>query len=387
MQELRLVDWYSGNVPELARMVTEECYRAIPYYAAMTRETLNATMLPSAELAIGFSAHKLREGRTAMSPEERQRVIKLSARRAEQGVPLEAALLGHHLGIEMCWRAVAEEAREDEAAQVMHITRHLFGFLREVVPAVTVAHVQAQQKRHDEQREALRMLHGALLAGEPAEAYAVRAGVELADSYQAVVLRFGGLEHSMPRTVRALRDVQEVLGGTLATVSPRGVDALLPGSGAADTLARLMADVGRAAHRPIVAAVADAAGRDLVPAAAEEAREVAALVSRLGRPPGVYTLDDVLLEYQLARPGHGLDRLAARLEPVADRPDLVETLRAFVRHGHNRRLAADDLHVHRNTLDYRLRGIAQRTGLDPADPRQAQLLAAALNAHDLLNGL
>ncbi|MFB9185705.1 PucR family transcriptional regulator [Dactylosporangium sucinum] len=97
----------------------------------------------------------------------------------------------------------------------------------------------------------------------------------------------------------------------------------------------------------------------------------------------MYRFDDVLVEYQLARPGPGLPRLAAKLDPLAGHPYLLETLRSFVRHGHNRSRVAQDLHVHRNTLDYRLGRITAMTGLDPAVPAQARLLDAALTAFDL----
>jgi DNA-binding PucR family transcriptional regulator len=55
-----------------------------------------------------------------------------------------------------------------------------------------------------------------------------------------------------------------------------------------------------------------------------------------------------------------------------------------VHHGDNRRQTALDLHVHRNTLDYRLQRISALTGLDLAVPAQTRVLEAALTARDLL---
>ncbi|WP_018657410.1 PucR family transcriptional regulator [Actinomadura flavalba] len=387
MAESRLMRWFTDNVPHLAQLVTEESRRALPYYAAMPQQRLFTTMLPAAEASIGFSAQKLREGNPTLTAEERRAIIDWSARRAEQGVPLDVALAAHHLGNRVCWEAIAAEARPDEADDLAAITRHMFDFLQEVIPAVATAHVRAQEERRGEQREGLRMLHGALLAGEPAEALAGRVGVELAEAYRAVTLRFAGEEPTVARTVRTVREVQQALGTTLASVQPHAVSVLLPKTapGNGDALTRLVTDVERAAGRPVVAAVAEAVDRARIPAAAQEAAEVSALVLRLGRPPGTYTLDDVLLEYQLARPGEGLARMAARLDPLADHPELLDTLRIYVQHGHNRRLTARDLHIHRNTLDYRLRGVARRTGLDPGEPQDAQILAAALTARDLLD--
>lgn len=60
--------------------------------------------------------------------------------------------------------------------------------------------------------------------------------------------------------------------------------------------------------------------------------------------------------------------------------ELLETLRAFLRHS-GRRPAASFLHVHPNTVDYRLRRITNLTGLDPTRVGDAALLGAALAAH------
>ncbi|WP_312882659.1 helix-turn-helix domain-containing protein [Streptosporangium album] len=62
---------------------------------------------------------------------------------------------------------------------------------------------------------------------------------------------------------------------------------------------------------------------------------------------------------------------------------MVDTLRAFVNRGHNRRRTAQDLHIHRNTLDYRLHRVTALTGLDLTVPAEARLLEAALTARDL----
>lgn len=59
--------------------------------------------------------------------------------------------------------------------------------------------------------------------------------------------------------------------------------------------------------------------------------------------------------------------------------ELLRTLLAYARHGGNGGDAAAELAVHRNTLTYRLRQIAQLTGRSPADPAQfLSLVFAAL---------
>ncbi|MFD4676480.1 PucR family transcriptional regulator [Lentzea sp. NPDC058450] len=103
------------------------------------------------------------------------------------------------------------------------------------------------------------------------------------------------------------------------------------------------------------------------------AREVLAVASG----PGLFRLTDVLLEYQLSRPSAALGPLAEIVAPLTE--ELVQTLEVYLRRG-SRRPAASELHVHPNTVDYRLRRVAELTGLDPTRIEHVTLLTAALAA-------
>lgn len=114
---------------------------------------------------------------------------------------------------------------------------------------------------------------------------------------------------------------------------------------------------------PVTIGLSEAADPAEIAAAADEARELALLALRLGRAPGAYRLSDLLLEYQITRPGRARDLLAATVQPLAAHPHLQQALSAYLQHEHGRQLAAKSLHVHPNTLDYRLRRVAELTGL------------------------
>ncbi|NKE58223.1 transcriptional regulator, partial [Lentzea sp. PSKA42] len=113
-----------------------------------------------------------------------------------------------------------------------------------------------------------------------------------------------------------------------------------------------------------------------VATAARLARDVLDVAVRTGKP-GLHQLTDVLLEYQLSRPSAALEPLAAIVRPLSE--ELVQTLEVYLRRG-ARRPAATELHVHPNTVDYRLRRVAELTGLDPTRIEHVTLLAAALVA-------
>jgi purine catabolism regulator len=65
--------------------------------------------------------------------------------------------------------------------------------------------------------------------------------------------------------------------------------------------------------------------------------------------------------------------------------DLVMTLDAFLRNRRSWQLTADLLHVHRQTVLYRMRRVAELTGLDPADTEALVELWTALRAADILD--
>jgi DNA-binding PucR family transcriptional regulator len=76
--------------------------------------------------------------------------------------------------------------------------------------------------------------------------------------------------------------------------------------------------------------------------------------------------------------------LAALIEPVAGRPELLETLKALITADGNRARAASELIIHRSTIDYRLRRIEELTGHSPTSVSGMRTLCTALAARALL---
>nr|WP_055510086.1 helix-turn-helix domain-containing protein [Nonomuraea pusilla] len=368
-------DLHSGmqrRVRELTTAVIARCAADVPFYRELPPETLHGEVTRSVSEVLTILLRTL--GRPdAVGPADLTRVIEWSVRRAVDRLPLEAAVTAYLIGAEVWWQALTEVAEPEELAAA---GRGMLGCLRTVMPAVALAHQQAQEDIRSEDKRVRRALISALLSGRPYESLAAAAGVEVVQAYEVLLLDLG--QPAPP--VRLVQSALDAHTGTLVLMDHVDGVALLPGGCALERLAGRLAEV---VGRPVLAAAASASSPGAIPDAAREAREVLALVRRLARPPGVYRLDDVLLEHQLARPGAGLARLAAKLAPLDGHPHLLETLRAFVNRGHNRRQTALDLHIHRNTLDYRLRRVSLLTGLDLADPAQARLLGAAVTARDL----
>jgi DNA-binding PucR family transcriptional regulator len=98
---------------------------------------------------------------------------------------------------------------------------------------------------------------------------------------------------------------------------------------------------------------------------------------------GVVALRDLALDLLLARsPRVAADLRRSIVGPLAEagaRTDLLRTVEAYVTLGCDRRHAAEQLHIHPNTLDHRLRKARKLTGLDLDDPEDLATMVLALH--------
>ncbi|GLZ29001.1 hypothetical protein Lesp02_11910 [Lentzea sp. NBRC 105346] len=118
---------------------------------------------------------------------------------------------------------------------------------------------------------------------------------------------------------------------------------------------------------------------DDLPVVCKDVDELLDLVTSLGRPPGVYRLDDVLFEYAAVSTPEVTAELSRIVTPLLANPVLVETLMALVESDGNRAVAVKRLFIHRSTIDYRLWQVEQLTGLSPVHPRDLAMLSIALD--------
>ncbi|MBF6174026.1 PucR family transcriptional regulator, partial [Nocardia blacklockiae] len=166
---------------------------------------------------------------------------------------------------------------------------------------------------------------------------------------------------------------------TLALLSTDGGTLLLPTHTTTPPLDTLTTTLSHAARVPITATVVTAP-TPTIPTATDQAHQLLDMVTRLHSEPGLYRFDDLALEYQLTRPGPGREYLGSLLDPLDHHPELLQTLQTHIAHNLNRQRTARLLHVHTNTVDYRLKRIGQLTGFDPTQASGLWYLRSALVA-------
>ena len=292
--------------------------------------------------------------------------------RAAEGVRLEDLLRSFGLARQLGWELLRRHALRDESEVLLELAAPLARYVDQVSALVTETYLAERDLLVSEEERRTRSLLDRLCGAAPLDAadgeLAERLGVPVDRAYAAFAVALPGRP---PRGHAALAARLRRAGGRLAVTQSdcvigltwKPLELLDLGEGHDVVLA-----IGEPMHR---AELADA--REEVTWLAERARRVG-LRGRL-RP------EDHLLEILLA----GSPRLAARLrervlEPLvdADQAELATTLRTLLDCRLDRTATSAALHVHRNTLAYRLKRIEEITALDLASPRDLACVYAAL---------
>lgn len=184
----------------------------------------------------------------------------------------------------------------------------------------------------------------------------------------------------LPKTRNSARKMAFDLGGEVALFISAQTN---PSRFDHDLLTAAAEEFG-ALSPPAAAGLAVCLGRDHTAAAIKEAQEISSIVTSLNYSPGLYRSEDVAMEILLSRSLDVADILADRVRPLQSGQYLVETLRAYLGNTQSRKQVANQLHIHQNTLAYRLRRVYELSGLSPNVPKDAKMLWAACLSLEVL---
>lgn len=359
------------RVPQLVREVLDAVQSAVPEYSA-----LDPAVSRGVHVALdGFL--DLVEGGDETRLPGREVYVRFGQAQARQGRSLDALLHAYRAGARVAWRGFAEAGHEGgvDPEALYTLAEAVFAYIDEISAASAEGHARQQSVAAHEQLERRRRLVEALLgepqppAAEVARA-AAEAGWELPERVAA--LAFDG---AAPERVDARL-------GALALVTRIGGTgwALVPDPEAPARRAELRSALGRS--------VAGAIGPEVALAeAARSARRARLALELVAMPAGggrLVVADDHLLDLILHRDEELASELAARrLEPLDELPDatrdrLLETLGAWLDAHGEARPAAAALHVHVQTVRYRLGQLRDLLGDALDDPAARLELALAL---------
>lgn len=371
------------RVNELARRMARDSFEALPGYAELPDDVKDLEIAATARH--GIRQFLRRAGDPHLAHANLSLFRERAAQRAEEGMPLHLLLGTHSLGAYVFWRALRETARPGEEAALVELVDLLLESHHRVVGAVAETYVDERAALEADARAQRRSLIRGLLDGVLEPGHILLDELRLEGPALVLALDLGASAEGSVGERRRQRRAQTVLDHTFGTevaalLDTRPGRAVVPKEceppeDLAQRLSKALGTSVRVAH-------ALAAGPVDIPEAARTVMEILRVARACGLPPGLHRMEDVLLEFHLSRPDPSSHKIAALLDPVADRPELLETLRTHLAHQQNRRATATILGLHPNTIDNRLAKIGEQTGIDLSSTRGAALAIAALLLRD-----
>jgi hypothetical protein len=292
--------------------------------------------------------------------------------RATEGVRLEDLLRSFGVAHQVGWQLLRRHARSDETEVLLDLAAPLARYVDQVCTVVTETYLAERELlASEEERRAWNLLER-LSLDAPLQAtereLADRLGVPLQEAYApfAIVLPGRAPHGHAALAARLRRD-----GWRLAVTHADCVLGL--------TWKPLeLTDLGEA--QPVILALAEPTPRPLLAAARQDVAVLAEHARRAGLT-GRLSAEEHIPEILLGRSPELAARLRAKvLQPLddEDRGELARSLRMMVACRLDRTAASRALHVHRNTLAYRLKRIEEITGLDLSSPRDLACVYLAL---------
>ncbi|MFF8023004.1 PucR family transcriptional regulator [Streptomyces sp. NPDC007896] len=368
--------------PRVVAAIVSAVHEQVPVYAA-----LDDSRLPEVRAIAAWGLERLlhlwvTDG--ALEPSDLRRLRGIAAARAADGRPVQAVLRAYRVAATVLTDEIAARAPRLAAADAFALSRMLLTALDTLSEEMTTAYAATDEDLAADRDRALRLLLDDLIAGRHASVGALsdrsaRLGVQLPDPYCLLVAEPVGAERP-DMALDAATGLLEALAvpgdevASSATVRGSRAVVLLPGAAAARAGAVLdarswrgCAITGESLDRVAVAHRLAADALDTAPAHAH-------------RPGRVLTDADahvlaLLGGHPVAAPDH-VARLV--LGPLTDpgQRHLMEALTAYIDAG-SASAAARVLHLHAQSLRYRLRRIHALTSRDPRDPWQRLTLDIA----------
>lgn len=368
--------------------IVSEVYAEIPAYRA-----LHGSQLAEVRSITGWLVTRSMElwvrGASRLPPEDVERLKGIGRARAADGRSIGAVVRAHRIGSAAAVRLLREQAGDRlDAADVFALGELWLTSIDQISESLTAGHAEAVDRLDADRERARRALLDDLLIGRQASQGAIRdraRTLDIAPPDPAVLVVAEPAREPAER-VRALAEHVTVSVGLelLAEAAPAGADPLVTTRSGRVVVLVSAEDAGRVTgvlvERGWRGCVLEPRGLSDLSAAyrlADGALETA--------PPHAHGEDGLLRDADVSvlalLNGGAITPASVRgavLGPLLaqEHRHLLETLRAYFRAG-AATTAADLLHVHAQTLRYRLKRVRELTGHDPHRPWSRFVLETA----------
>ena len=377
----RVGEALAARYAEIGEAIADRVFEEIPGYASATPELI-ADLRAGATATVEVLTRAFAEGST-LRREDLAFLREVAPRRVHQGISLEEFIHAYRVALHAIWDACAEEASR------LRISRDAgFALARSAIDAIDTittqaaeAYLREETRLRTQSGRAARDLVERLIDGQavdPRRRHPAAPGLDATGQLITVVGRVEQTTLAIGDALQLARDALEesMSIGTarpLATIRHGELVLISGGASPRAKIANLRAD----RQRTIEAHGIDVRYGVSVPsqgfASVQQAYREAALslsYTSTGRP--IVSLDELsALECALiGATATTKAMIAAKANTLQALPDdelaaAVETIRAFSTADLNVAKAAGQIHVHPNTVRYRLGQIAAKTGYDP----------------------
>jgi hypothetical protein len=360
------------HLPSVADEIIATIAREVPSYAIPADPALRDRLRRGVEQALEQFVEMVRRPGTGRAP-GREVYTELGRLEAREGRSLESLLAAYRVGARVAWRRLAHVGLAEGVAPEMLVlfAESIFAYIDELSAESAEGYAQERAERAGEADRRRAALVELLVSEPPADPAAIVAAAEAAHWRLPRELALVVWPAELGR-----RPAARLPFGALVAPHEGLLCAVVPdpeGPGRRAELVNAFAGTPSAIG-PVVAA-ADAARslrRAVAALALAEDRLVIAAERRI----------ELLCH---AEPSLVAEMAAARLAPLAretpaSRERLQDTLLAWLRHGGNVAAAAAELHVHAQTVRYRLARLRRLFGAALEDPDARLELELALRA-------
>jgi hypothetical protein len=373
-----LADAIEPELPEATEEILATIAREVPEYARPLEGGFGVAIRTGVSEALRQFVALIRDPDAGRDP-GRDVYVGLGRGELREGRTLDALQSAYRVGARVAWRRVSTAARLHGAdpEQLGLLAEAIFAYIDELSADSVEGYAQAQREQEGERQRRRRGLLALLLRDPPAEEGEVRGAA------QAAGWRLARSAAPLAVAEADLAPVGRRLSADALVGSVDGVGcALVSGAASPSRAAEL-----RRATESVTSALGPAVPRRelgsawTLAKAALRAAEGGALAG-----PGPILAEDHLAELLIFESAGLADRLAERrLAPLADltpaaRTRMEETALAFVQHGGNAAAMARALHLHPQTIRYRLGRLRELFGEDLGDPDARFELELALRS-------
>ncbi len=373
-----LADAIEPELPEATEEILATIGREVPEYARPLEGAFGVAIRTGVSEALRQFVALIRDPGAGRDP-GRDVYVGLGRAEFREGRTLDSLQSAYRVGARVAWRRVSAAARRAKVdpEQLGLLAEAIFAYIDELSADSVEGYAQAQREQEGERQRRRRELLALLLRDPPA------ADSEIRSAAQAAGWRLARSAAPLAVAEGNLGRVGRRLSADALVATVRGVGcALVPGAAGPTRAAEL-----ERATRDVTAALGPTVPRaELGEAWAIASAGLRAIEAGAIEADSLLDAEEHLPELMLFESGGLAERLAVRrLAPLADltpagRVRMEETALAFVQHGGNAAAMARALHLHPQTIRYRLNRLRELFGDELSDPDARFELELALRS-------